>query len=400
MSPFSSRSWCLYLAALCYGCSTSQLTLLPLVLSQQGLSASSIAILLSAHALAVVAGMLASSPLAQRLGARQPLLLGGLLSGFALALLPLDGGSGWFTALGLCGRGVGFGMFTTAGQLLAKAQAPPEHQVSAVGQFTVCFLVPNLCMPALGEWALGAWGHTGYFGLLVLPVLPSVLAGTYVPCFQTLARAVSSGSYQEVLHDRQMWPPILTAVQGGVAYGVAITFLPVLLVSRAIPIAVFFTTFAVVLLAMRVVGLRYVESLSPPTIACVGLGAYAAGLIGLAVSAMGGIAGLAGALFAVGYGVLHPTCVEWAARAYAPAERARPVALINIAMHAGMILSANVLGTALGVLGWPGVLLLLAGCILSYAVGYTSLANSSCLRPRTATAKPMASQPGRRSSRP
>lgn len=377
MSPFFDRGWLLHCAALCYGCSTSQLTLLPLVLSDQGLSAPHIAALLSAQSLAIVLGMLASGPLVQRLGARHTLLLGGLLSGVALALLPLDTGAGWLTAVGLCGRGVGFGLFTPSGQLLAKAQSPPDHQVSAVGQFTVCFMIPNLCMPALGEWALGAWGHAGYFGLLVAPLLPSILAATGVPCAQTSARAMSPGSYLEVLHDRQLWPPILTAVQGGVAYGVAVTFLPVLLVSQAIPVAAFFTPFAVVLIGMRLLGLRYVQRLASPVIAVLGLGAYASGLVGLAVSGTVAMAGLAGGLFAVGYGILHPTCVEWASRPYAPAERARPVALINIAMHAGMILSANVMGTALGLFGWPGVLLLLAGCVLASPVVYTGLAMGS-----------------------
>lgn len=87
------------------------------------------------------------------------------------------------------------------------------------------------------------------------------------------------------------------------------------------------------------------------------------------MSASVGIAVLTGGLFAVGYGVVHPTSVEWASRPYPLAERARPVALINIAMHVGMIVSANVLGTALGALGWPAVLLSLAACLLVGVAG-------------------------------
>jgi len=78
-------------------------------------------------------------------------------------------------------------------------------------------------------------------------------------------------------------------------------------------------------------------------------------------------AALAGCLFALGYGIILPTCVEWSSRPFRPAERARPVALINTIFHVGAIISLQIVGSALALIGWPGVLVLLTAIVLSIA---------------------------------
>src|SRR5215472_8201314 len=95
-----------------------------------------------------------------------------------------------------------------------------------------------------------------------------------------------------------------------------------------------------------------------------GLLAFVVGLAILALSETSIAAAVAGCLAALGYGVIHPTCVEWASHCYPPAARARPVALINMSFHIGSIVSAQLTGWTLAVLGWHGVLTTLATIIV------------------------------------
>src|SRR5207248_1301234 len=143
------------------------------------------------------------------------------------------------------------------------------------------------------------------------------------------------------------WLPNAAAMQSGIGYGFAASFLPLMLVEYGVPVAAFFSPFAVILLATRFFGLKYLQRLAVPALVALGLAAYASGFGVLAASLSISGAVAAGALLALGYAVIHPTCVEWSSRPYPPAERARPVALINTTFNCGSILAIQATGSIL-----------------------------------------------------
>jgi MFS family permease len=363
-------------AAFCWGSSLSQLTMLAVVLRDHGMSAPMVATVLSASTVAMLLASLTSGPLASRLGATRTLLIGAVVALAAIAVLPFAVDAAPLATLAMAGRGLGAGLFTPSGQLFAQAQARADDRTRAVGMFTAMFLIPNFFGPALGEWSLR---HLGEIGFLLLPILPMVAALLLV-CWlrqdDTPAPPNNAG-YLALLRDHQQWLPNLATMQSGLAYAFAASFLPLLLVERNIAVAAFFSPFAVVLLVTRFAGLKYLQRLSAPVLAGCGLFSYASGFYTLNGAAWLG-APLAGALFGFAYGVILPTCVTWSTRHYLPAERARPVALVNTSFQIGSIIAMQLTGAALTTIGWFGVLTVLDTMItlvLIIIVGHLIAAN-------------------------
>lgn len=360
MTPY----FVLLAVAFLWGCSTSQLNLLAVVLRQHGMAAPAIAVVLSATMVAVVAAALVSGALASRIGARRTLVLGGIISFAAIAALPFAVGSAPLAVLARAGQGVGFGLFTPAGQLIAKSLAREDDQIRAVGRFTAMFLIPTFFGPALGEWSLRHWGEGGFFLLATAPIALGLLLAAALPHHETPAPPNSAG-YLALLRDRRQWVPNAAAMQSGIGYGFAASFLPLMLVEYGVPVAGFFTPFAVILLATRFLGLNYLQRLPVPILAALGLAAYAMSFGVLAGSVSVSTAVAAGCLAALGYAVIHPTCIEWSSRPYPPAARARPVALINTTFNFGSIVAVQAAGSLLPLIGWRGVLIALGLIVLS-----------------------------------
>jgi predicted MFS family arabinose efflux permease len=261
----------------------------------------------------------------------------------------------------MAGRGFGAGLFTPSGQLFAQAQARADDRTRAVGMFTAMFLIPNFFGPALGEWSLRHLGEIGFLMLPILPMVAALLLVCWLPHDDAPAPPNNAG-YLALVRDRQQWLPNLATMQSGLAYAFAFSFLPLLLVERKIAVVAFFSPFAIVLLMTRFVGLKYLQRLSVPVLAGCGLFSYASGFYVLNSTAWLG-APLAGALFGFAYGVILPTCVTWSTRHYPPAERARPVALVNTSFQIGSIIAMQLTGAALTTIGWFGVLTVLGTMI-------------------------------------
>jgi MFS family permease len=327
-----------------------------IVLRDHGMASAAIAIVFSTATAALVPATLLSGTLASRLGAARTMRAGAVLSLISIAVLPFTVNSVLLAALATAGRGVGAAFFTPAGQLFAQAQVSEKDRVHAVGIFTAMFLIPTFYGPALAEWGLQKWGETGFFAMPVVPMLIAALLIWRLPRIETPAPPNAAG-YLALARDRRLWLPSLATAVSGLAYAFAFTFLPLLFTEHGITVALFFTPFAAALLAVRLVGLKYLQRLPVRLIVALGLFAYTAGLYNLAgVGTAVIIAPASGVLFAFGYGVMLPTCVAWSTAHYEEAKRARPVALINTSFHLGSIVAVQLTGIVLPVLGWLGVL--------------------------------------------
>jgi MFS family permease len=226
--------------------------------------------------------------------------------------------------------------------------------------FTAMFLIPTFYGPAVGQWSLHVLGELGFFGLAAVPMVIALVLTRSL--YQTEAVVSNASGYLILLRDRRLWLPNLATAMSGLAYAFAFSFLPLLLAERSVAVAAFFTPFAVVLLLVRFVGLKYLQRLSPAALVASGLLAYASGLFGF-IAPVWFIPSLGGVLFAFGYGVILPTCITWSTSHFTQAERARPVALINTSFNLGSILAVQATGALIPVIGWPGALLALGATI-------------------------------------
>jgi ACDE family multidrug resistance protein len=361
MSGSSDRrdSVLLLAAAFLYGTTTAQLSLLAVVLRQSGLAPQAIGLILSSANIAILAATLVSGWLVSRIGARRTVLVGCGVAILGVASLPVTIAMAATAALSKLAQGGGFGIFQPAGILYAKSKAANDQQIYAVGRFTAMLVAPTLFAPALGQWSLDAFGTTAFFMIALVPMILALALATRLRDSRTPAPLDTSG-YLALMRNRKIRVPNAAVAGSGIAYGFAVAFLPLMLVEHAVPVAAFFTPFAIVLLATRFGLLKLLQCLPVPVLAALGLGALLASFAALLIGVNVALVALAGTLLAVGYSVIHPTATEWSSLQYPASERARPVAFINTCYHAGAIAAVQITGLLLPIAGWRGVLAMLA----------------------------------------
>jgi MFS family permease len=349
--PMKTSVYLVLAAALLYGTSLGQLTLLAPVLKETGLAPSAIALVLSAMTLATIPGKICSGWLMDRIGVVRSLWVGAIatvasIGGLvcAIAVVPFAAILPFAVAM-RCLQGASYGVFNSAGMCAVKNYAPADQQLYVVGLFTAMFMACNLWASALGELTLHYFGATVFLLLAALPVLLALGLTMRVRDVAVPAPG-NSGGYLALLRDRRLWLPQAVAFNSGTVYGFAMSFLPVLLIDAHVPVTAFFTAFAAALLVNRLVLLKYLQGLAPPILAAYGLAGFAATLGALLLPPSVTNVALAGALMGLG-SVLHPSAVEWSTRYFPKAQSGRPVALINTVLSIGIIGATQLMGAML-----------------------------------------------------
>jgi MFS family permease len=352
----------LLLTGLFWGTASSQLTLLAVVFRQHGFSDALIGWTFTAQLAGLVASSLWSGWLITRIGATL-VMLAGLATGLmSMVLLPVSGITPGPTLLLSLIRGVSGGLLLTAGLTLAQSAAAEDDRVRALGLFNACFLLPALYGPALGEWTLRAWGDAGFFLVACIPAAIGLLLMLRYP--PSDRAAPSTVGYLALLRDRHIWLPSVAMAAAGLGYIFAYSFLALLLTDALqTPVAWFFVPFAAGMFGTRFFGLRHLQRLPAWLLTGLGLLSYGVGFGCLAAAPAHAIVvpAVAGALFGFAYGVTGPAATAWACAPYPAGEasRARPIALTGASFQLGAVISVQVAGALLPMIGWSGVLTVL-----------------------------------------
>jgi len=350
-----TRDYRLLLASgLAWGATSSQVTILAAVFRAHQLPLPLIGWIFTVYAIGLVGAAVLSGPLMGRFGAKSTMLVGFAVSIGSLLAMPLSGFAPAPLLVLSLSRGLGGGLINPSGTLLAQASVLDNERAHAIAMYSLMLLLPTFAGPTIGMWSLGHYGDVGFFALAAVPALLAMLLN--------LALAPSSrapaevAGYLALLRDRRIWLPCLAMMISGVGYGFASGFV-VLVVGQ---VAWFWMPFAVVLCLIRWQGLKRLGQLAPQLVIISGLVAYIAGFLGL----LGGLALVAGFGFAYGYGVVGPTANVWASAPYPQAARARPIALVALSYQLGTMLTAQLVGFVVPLVGWPGLLLTLAALSL------------------------------------
>jgi MFS family permease len=350
-------------AAFLWGCGSTQLILLAVLLKAHGMSGPEIAAIASMLTVSQIVSTVVCGTLATRYGVVRTLQLGAVIAFIGVVILSVTYDSMIGSALGNFIRGFGFGMVLPAGQMFTQNEVAESDRSRAVAIFSAMSLIPAFFGPSIGQFTLTRLGDAGFFAVAILPMLVALATVMLLPRLRETSAQPDASGYLKLLRDRQLWLPNFATMQGGLAYAFAWTFLPLLLIEFT-PVAAFFTPFAVSVIATRFIGMKRLQLLLPAHVVALGLTAYLVGLTALLSPTM--IAAIAaGLLFGFGYGVTSPSCIEWSTRLY-PNNR-RPVALINTSFHIGSIIALQLTGLLL-VFGGMTVIIVLAvlvGCVLA-----------------------------------
>ncbi len=350
-------------AAFLWGTSASQLTALVVAWHASGVDPRAISLILSSSTAAVVVASVVSGWLMSKIAIGRVLSLGACTALCGIVVLPFA--APMAAAIAKACQGGGFGVFLPAAVLCAKARADAGGQASHAGVVTATLLAPMAFGPTLGTWMLGA----GQWSFLASTALPMIAVLLLVRGVRVAAEAQSpdAAGYAALLRDRRVWLPSASALQSGLGYGFAVTFLPLMLADWEVPVAAFYGPFTIVLLATRSYGLYRLSVLAARTQVVLGLSACA---LAFGLLLLGTLAAVAAAacLLALGYGIVYPAAAEWASSVRPADGRARPVALVTASFHLGSIIVAQATGWMLP-FGWCH---LLGALSLVYLVGISS----------------------------
>ncbi|WP_029431342.1 MFS transporter [Blastococcus sp. URHD0036] len=295
-----------------------------------------------------------------------PVLATGLLAlGLPAPLYALGNGLVWVSSLSAV-RGIGFGIITVLGALLAAAVAPPERRGESIGLYGLAIAVPNLIAVPAGV-ALVLAGHVAWLAWLAaspvlgLLFLPALLRTTTPP-----APSPGGGAGRRAVV--ASLPPSAVLFVVTLAGGGLVTFLPIERPEGAVvtvALLLFGITTALARWRVGVLADRVgVRRLLPAGLA---VGAAGMALLGAGLSWGNGWLLAAAALFGVCYGsVQNLTLLTAFARAGSDGATAAS-AMWNASFDVGTAVGALTLGWVAGGLGlsWTYVVVaaLLAGTL-------------------------------------
>jgi predicted MFS family arabinose efflux permease len=172
--------------------------------------------------------------------------------------------------------------------------------------------------------------------------------------------------------------PLVAIVVVGALYGLIASYMAPLLTDKAVPIGFFFTSFTVVLFGSRFVLIGYLEAWPHRRVLAVGMLAMALAYLVVAEGSGELTVMVAGVLFGLGYSVAYPVLSVWVAEQFDPNQRTTPVALFNTMFSLGIFLTPWFGTYVIGILGYRGLLYILAasGLLLAGSLAFTHSAAS------------------------
>jgi len=319
--------------------SHSTLAFLSVILRDLGVGETGIGVLMSAPLVPMLAGMFLSGYLIERFG---PLRI--VRAGFVMILLAhvsIEFTVTDFTSVFLSRafHGFGYGIFMPASMVYVKGKLRPEKMVHPFGIYASMILLPNI----VGPWFMeNLYGTIGFRGLFIVTAIPSLL-GNLLTRFPVAGPIPQTGGkhigYRKLVQMADLRTPILAIFTVGMVYGIVPTLMALYLKINSIPMVYYFTPFTAALFTGRFVVIRLLDRLPRKTLVTVGFVLMGLSHLCLIILRTPQAAILAGIVLGLGYSLEYPSLSVWIAAKFDPADRGKPVALLNMVFHAGIFIT-------------------------------------------------------------
>jgi MFS family permease len=350
---------------------TSTLSYLSVMLASVGMLRADIGVVLGSPLVPVVAGVLFAGKLIGRYGALRVAVVGQALTlvsflGMGVVLAdPLGATIARFVL------GLGFGLVFPAALVYARGLLGGPNTVYWFGIFTSMMPLPNFIGPPLAEWYFAHYGSSGFFLVFALPLVLSMVLMAFVKRDTGGSPAGAAGpGYLRLLTMRSLWLPHAAIIVVGLMWGFMLSFMALYLQAQAIPVAFFFTSATLAMLASRFTIMGWLGRLPPGRVVTGGLVSMSTGYLVLALLPLDAkVVVLAGMVFGVGYSTAFPILSLWVADQFSMAERGQPMALFTAVFQASIFgVPFLVAGMSALAIGLAQTLLVFSAVTLAFAV--------------------------------
>jgi len=348
--------------------SHATLTFLAVILRDLGVGETGIGFIVSAPLLPILAGMFLSGHLMERFGPLRVVRAGFLLILLAHLSLEFTVDSFWGVYFSRATHGFGYGIFMPASMTYVKARLRPEKMVHPFGIYASMILMPNI----VGPWIMeNLYAFLGLHGLFLITAIPSFL-GNITAQLPGAGEIPAAGGrhtgYGELLRMAVIRPLIAAIFTVGVVYGIVPTILALYLKTNAIPMVSYFTPFTAALFTGRFVVIRLLVRFKRKTLVTAGFLLMGVSHLWLLTFRTPGAAAVAGIILGLGYSLEYPSLSVWISARFAPSDRGKPVALLNMLFHAGIYITPLIGGWVMERFSLGAYLAVLVAVALSAAV--------------------------------
>lgn len=328
--------------------SHSAITFLAVILRDLGVGETGVGIVLSAPLVPILMGMFLSGYLIERLGPLRVVRAGFVM--ILIAHLSLEATVTNFTGVYLSRafHGFGYGIFMPASMTYVKGKLHPERMVHPFGIYASMILMPNIVGPWLME---NLYSSIGLRGLFLITAVPSVL-GNLLAQLPGAGKIPEAGEehtgYGDLLRMARIRPLILAIFTVGMVYGIVPTIMSLYLKMNAIAMVCYFTPFTVALFIGRFVVIKLLERFPRKALVTAGFLLMGFSHLWLVSFRTPEAAVLAGIVLGLGYSLEYPSLSVWISARFAPSDRGKPVALLNMFFHTGIFITPLIGGWVMG----------------------------------------------------
>jgi MFS family permease len=290
--------------------------------------------------------------LGDRSGRRLLVVGGSVLLAVVVATYTLADGLGALVVLRVL-TGVGEAAVFVGAATAVQDLAPPSRRGEAASYFSVAVYGGLALGPALGEAVLDGAGADAAWLVSAGCCLVAAGLGSWTPRFPPGESGGRPAARPSLLHHAGLGPGLVLGLSL-IGFAGFTTFVPLYVDEvGADSSGAVFTTFAVLVLAVRVIGARIPDRAGPVRVASTALA-----LLGLGLAAMALLRsepGLYGgtALFALGTSLLYPSLMRLVVDATPASERSSAVATFSIFFDLSQGLGAPALGVVVALASEP-----------------------------------------------
>lgn len=271
-------------------------------------------------------------------------------------------------------HGVGRAAVFSAIFTLAADVVPPTRRAQGLALFGISGIMPLALGGILGDWIT----QGGEYGLLFWSTAGYAVLGVLVslPLPETKPQAVpgeeAGKGFWGVVVSKPMLPIWLLASLFAASLASYFAFIKTYILELGVgTVGLFFTSYALAVIAVRVFTGRLPERLGPHRVLIPGT---FMSVIGLGVLALGGTApliGLAGVLTGMGHGYAFPILSAMVVDRASSADRGVAVSIFTALFDFGLFIGAPSLGLLVDLTSYPTMFLVAAGVLAGALVVFT-----------------------------
>ncbi|MDF1535845.1 MAG: MFS transporter [bacterium] len=348
---------------------------LSVILRDIGVGETGIGVILSSPLLPILVGMFLSGHLMERYGPLRVVRAGFFLILLAHLSLQLTIGDFAGVYLSKSFHGFGYGIYMPAGMVYVKGKLRPDRMVAPFGIYSSMIVLPNIVGPWLMETV---YGRTGLEGLFLLTAIPAALGGmvSWLPRPGAMPpKGVSHQGYVNFLRAPGLRKLYLAIFIVGMIWGVVPTLMALHLKSSAITMVYYFTPFTAALFAGRFIIIPLLARFPRKLLVAGGLILMGASHLSVVLFRTPQTAILGGTVLGIGYSFEYPTLSVWISERFAPEDRGKPVALLNMVFHTGIFITPLIGGWVTDRFSLGAYLIFLVALAFTTAGGMAFLRN-------------------------